>query len=457
MMHHVSLAVVLLFVISSAQGVHMSPNNQGQVLIYPFYTVEGGHDTYISVVNTSADYKAIFVRINEAQSSVETLGFHIYLRPRDHWSAVITKSEKGATITTADKSCTLPMFGAAPVDFHTFDYNRSKPSNVKADRTRKGFLTIIEAGVVDPKYKNLFEKRSVDFSFDDCSGLREAWSSGGVFETQLAGVLTRPTGGLYGYGVVINVEEGTNATYSAIALDEFSNKSIHGLGYYDSISLKDANPPVATILTASGPKTLSFKTGIEAVSAVLMKATISNDVVLEESINAETSWVVTFPTKTYHVNEIGASKPFSVPRDLATSTACHFFGINYHERDNQYYSDFGTGPLLNFCDDANILNFRDSRVLGSSSRVDTNFDQGGNGWAEIFLNVVHGAPIPGYYNSPFKVDASIGLDPINGATNIQGLPVVGFAIQKYVNGSVGGVLANYVGLLPHRGTVIVTP
>jgi hypothetical protein len=88
----------------SAHAVFVNPEGTGQALIYPFYTVEGGHDTYINLVNTTNQTKAIKVRFVESMNSVEVLDFNLYLSPFDHWSAVVTRDPDGdgAAIRTAD-------------------------------------------------------------------------------------------------------------------------------------------------------------------------------------------------------------------------------------------------------------------------------------------------------------------------------------------------------------------
>ncbi|NMG56927.1 hypothetical protein GPA23_20405, partial [Aromatoleum aromaticum] len=40
-----------LGVVGSAHAVHVNPDGLGQVLLYPYYTVQDGYDTYVHVVN----------------------------------------------------------------------------------------------------------------------------------------------------------------------------------------------------------------------------------------------------------------------------------------------------------------------------------------------------------------------------------------------------------------------
>lgn len=88
---------------NGAQAVHVNPDGLGQVLLYPFYTVEGGQDTYINLVNTTDATKAVKVRFRESLNSQEVLDFNLYLSPKDHWSAVVTADADGEGAVIRDR------------------------------------------------------------------------------------------------------------------------------------------------------------------------------------------------------------------------------------------------------------------------------------------------------------------------------------------------------------------
>src|SRR5690606_37235273 len=90
-------------------------NGLGEALVYPFYSAANGNDTYIHVVNTTEDVKAVKVRFIESQNSQEVLDFNLYLSPQDAWAGVITANPNGdgAMIRTADNSCSVPRLGEA--------------------------------------------------------------------------------------------------------------------------------------------------------------------------------------------------------------------------------------------------------------------------------------------------------------------------------------------------------
>ena len=94
---------------STAQAVNMNPDGLGQVLIYPYYTVNGGNVTILSVVNTTGQGKAVKVRFLEGMNSVEVLDFNLYMSEYDVWAgAIIPDGNDGAALTVTDTSCTVP-------------------------------------------------------------------------------------------------------------------------------------------------------------------------------------------------------------------------------------------------------------------------------------------------------------------------------------------------------------
>src|SRR5512142_2923562 len=106
----------------TAEAVYLNPNNTGQVLVYPYYTVQqsngGSWNTYLSIVNTTSRVKAVKVRFLEGKTSAEVLDFNLFLSPNDVWTAAVIPSDNTTTspgaMVTADRSCTAPV-GNLPV------------------------------------------------------------------------------------------------------------------------------------------------------------------------------------------------------------------------------------------------------------------------------------------------------------------------------------------------------
>ncbi|MEZ5566803.1 MAG: hypothetical protein R3E54_00315 [Halioglobus sp.] len=446
--------------VNSAQAVHVNSDGLGQVLLFPYYTAQDGQDTYIQIVNTTNQYKAVKVRILESRNSREVLDFNLYLSPQDHWSALISADPDGVggAITSADTSCTVPnaVSNGSTIPFRNFEYVGDSVNGL--ERTLEGYVEVIEMGriVSGPWLQDI---KHINGKPPGCPDLAASWSSG-VWASNAQSGFVGPTGGLYGYGVIINVDEGTDATYDAVALDNFSDGTIlhtnpgslspslaDSIPLYDVI---DGNQVISGVANSNGP----VGEGLNAVSALFMHDTINNDYVLEPSILAGTDWVVTFPTKRDYVNlgwnGVGvapdAIEPFTNVWNPLQSQACEAFQATYYDREEGVQSiedeDFSPRPPgpdpVSLCYEANVLTFENSNVLSSAIATNFNLDPGFvNGWMQIDFTQAGGSMRP-------PLDA--------GAVLLEGLPVIGFAVQKYVNGDVGGLLSNYVGNVTHKAT-----
>ncbi|HEY7885241.1 MAG TPA: hypothetical protein VIC08_09865, partial [Cellvibrionaceae bacterium] len=152
-----------------------------------------------------------------------------------------------------------------------------------------------------------------------------------------------------------------------------------------------------------------------------------------------------------YVNGETVTAPFT---SLWTSEACEFLTLSMWDREEAVQEltgdiDFSPRPPestsedLEICKEVNVLGFGEGSALHASDRVyygipDVNFP---NGWARI----------------DFTVDGDGNDRVLSGDTyNYYGLPLTGFAVQKFINGSMeGGTLANYAWLVEHKYTRIV--
>lgn len=442
--------------VNGAQAVHVNPDGLGEVLLFPYYTIEGQQDTYINLVNTTDDFKAVKIRFLESMNSEEVLDFNIYLSPRDHWSAVITGGEEegAAVMVSNDNTCTVPLAVSEgqEITFRTYQFDATDDSVKGPERTREGYVEIIEMGTIfDSDLQDAIE-HDEDGEPGDCAFLDEQWASGGLWIGSAGDFgMTINTGGLYGYGVLINVPKGAAAGYEAIALDDWIDDAFgfnHTAPGSTQPSLGSVASPYYDVFDEGGVVSGEAFDGWDAVSAVLTHATVANDYVLEPDVQAGTDWVVTFPTKQVYVNGIVPVPPFTQVWDPETSTACEEFVIRYWDREEQEPividpNDFSPPPpfdpdIFAFCHEANVLTFNDSDVLNASDRTGTSFtlNEGYvNGWAEII----------------FPNDLQT-FDQL-----FTGLPTIGFMVQHYVNGDANGtgVLANYGATANHKHSIEV--
>ncbi|CAE6712547.1 hypothetical protein [Candidatus Nitrotoga fabula] len=225
-------------------GMYINADGTGQVLLYPYYTTRGGMDTYMSVINTTGYAKAVKVRFIESRNSREVLDFNLYLSPYDMWTAAVVDTGTGAKVITADKSCTTPMIPAGGQAFVNYAYtgtvdNEDKidPSDSDAnginiggrdgetqslDRTREGYIEIIEMGEIHGNDDILEALTHVDGVPDDCSKLQGLKYSD--LGTKL--YMDTPTGGLTGSASLVAPGSGTDFSYDPVAIDNFAEHPI---------------------------------------------------------------------------------------------------------------------------------------------------------------------------------------------------------------------------------------
>lgn len=104
----VAVALGALSGLASA-AVEVQANNVGQINILPYYSVQEGNDTLISITNTdTVNGKAVKVRFRGAQWSDDVFDFQVFLSPGDVWTGAVTKEGNLAKLSTSDTSCTLP-------------------------------------------------------------------------------------------------------------------------------------------------------------------------------------------------------------------------------------------------------------------------------------------------------------------------------------------------------------
>ena len=329
----IAIAAALGMTASSGEAVMLNPRGTGQVLIYPYYTVNH-QQTLVSVINTTAHGKALKVRFREGYNGRDVANFNVYLGPYDSWvgSAFDTSSDgTGAgAIATNDNSCTVPAFPLAPVPgtLHALTFSNANYSQggygmptgtdhapTGLARTREGFIEIIEMGeVVDQAsgtQKTLDAITPVNGVPPGCAQVRNAWAAGGYWTTNVTTDLLPPAGGVYGAAGIVDVAQGTLYAFDATAIDGFSDVVQHSAPGDPkpnlSTAITDSAHDLATAYVPIGNTMIkadyiASTAGIDAVSAVLMADHLYNEFDNEAGFGAATDWVVTFPTKHFYVD-----------------------------------------------------------------------------------------------------------------------------------------------------------
>ncbi|MEO6689222.1 MAG: hypothetical protein ABIS07_04130, partial [Dokdonella sp.] len=379
---HRLLAGVLLafgFFTSFAHAVYVNDKGTGQVLIFPYYTANGGNDTLFSIVNSTADGKALKVRFHEGYDGRSVLDFNVYLPPHGQWDASVSSSQGAdslAMLATGEGACTVPALAPTPGSSNVHSVNFSTATFAGAnlisgptglsdggpttpDRTREGHFDVIEMGTVtNASHGSLTAITPTVGSPADCAHIASAWATGGYWASDATADLSPPSGGLYGTEFIINVAQGTMYATTAIAIDDFSNAPQHTQSGspapdLDSAS-RTAGGKVRALVFANGKALqLDYENPVDAVSALFMTDALDDSFYRSAGIGATSDWIVTAPTKRYYVDPALVSLTAKAPFDRSfvqgyTGAAMSMGGVTTEEWG-------GSFPFA--CDDVNATAF----------------------------------------------------------------------------------------------------
>ncbi|HEX6833678.1 MAG TPA: hypothetical protein VF132_09095, partial [Rudaea sp.] len=402
------LGIALALAAGTSNAMMINPRGTGQVLVFPYYTVNAGQATLFSVINTTARGKALKVRFHEAYNGRNVLDMNVYLSAYDVWTGAISErsDDDGAALVSNDNSCTVPAFQRVPLTppgsgFQTVPiaFSAANYSGLRADtgpsgpaRAREGHFDVIEMGELTnaTSQQSLKAITHVNGVPPGCDQMVEAWAQDGYWTAKSTVDMAAPTGGLYGEESIINVPEGTMYGLNAIAIDRFSTIAQNTSPddpFPDLNTAIDSGTGQTTSVTVEVPvnghmTTATFTNPVDAMSALFMVDSLENEYVLSSSIGATSDWVVTVPTKRFYVDKLlqpanpGVSSLFDasfgdIPQYPGTSCAS---GVpNLYNREEQ--TSVGTSPaaLVALCYETNVLTF-DGAPSALGSHLTTAFD-----------------------------------------------------------------------------------
>lgn len=471
---------------TTAEAVYLNPNGLGQVLVYPYYTVQNngtnGFNTYMSIVNTTTDAKVLKVRFREGRASQEVIDFNLYLSPNDVWTAAVVPvdatNDSAAKVITFDKSCTNPAFPAGGAIFVNYAYTGSSDDGAGTSlaRTREGYIEVFEMAIVTGASQAAVTHTS--------SGVPA--NCGAVQGTTVVLSLGAPTGGLSGSGTLINVNSGADAGYVADALASFTTAAIYSDVLVTAPSMSNADPLSFTLTNGGTGYTDAWVTttgataGAKAVSAVYMATAVLNEYVLDTATLSGTDWVITFPTKSFFVSTTTAITPFT---NLFTANgACELVSFGFFNREEAgaatppggFSPAPPSGPANTVCWESTVVAIGNglahtpgasataSGVLGSRNfrtvAVDGSFQ---NGWAALTFIGANASGSGLASAAGFAYNIRTGTVSAAAPHTYYGLPVTGFMVRTFNNGSVtcgtATCQANYGSLFRHAFRKNITP
>jgi hypothetical protein len=227
----------------------------------------------------------------------------------------------------------------------------------------------------------------------------------------------------------------------------------------------------------------------DAVNAILTRNQIMNEYAINPLVGGTTEWVLTFPTKRFHVDPgLGLTEPIAPFANLFDNGSCEPVSVSVWDREEQEPGDEPGGSIVpvpspippgfepepetfDLCWEANVVRFADSEA----DDVDATEFLGENRFVTLPLELdadMEAGTVEGFFSgwasfdfSPEEIDDDLDfpddartITATEGATYV-GLPVIGFAIQGIVNSELdtdgdgeADVLSNYGASFTHRGT-----
>lgn len=427
----------------AADAVNVNPRGLGQVLLYPYYTIQESppgspYASLMSVVNASPSVKAVRVRFLEGRRGQPVLDFNLFLSPRDVWTAAVLPAGTGAGIATADTSCTMPKLSnsaAMPTPFSATAYLGDGLGD-GIERTKEGYVEIIEMGVPTDAtiVKSIYHVNGVP----PCTGLSGLTSS-------IA--MAAPQGQLFGGMTLINVLAGVDYTSEAVALDAFRTTGRYEVPGTIKPDLTDVDPPIASISDGSiyaGGTILAggWRQPVDAVSALFMHSNIYSEFVLDSGTKSGTDWVLTMPTKRYYY--VGDEVQYLFQSNFSSGACDSYTRNEIYDREER---DFGpeicfaagfcnpAAAQSNACGATNVLSFNKTRVLGSNF-LRYIVSPHSNGWYDLqFAPIGQTGKVAHVLVSASVMQNGLTGQSTGGIATFIGLPVIGFAIQSFTNGT----------------------
>ncbi len=437
----------------------------GHVLVVPYFTSQESNHSLLNIVNTDqVNGKAVKLRYRGAANSDDLFDITIYLSPGDMWTAdVAVDSEGFSRLETADNSCTLP----SAADIKSANNGRFVTHRVRnADKaqTREGYVEILNTADIVPgtalftAIKHVNGKAPCTPAVMDAQAVALSNVAGSP-NTPAARGYSWPTGGLLANWAIVDFASTASFSGEAVALRATAGNTIDGAGSgrlvwapqtNDVVTLANAVNLTADPLLAGGfVKTASYDfpdlstpyvapvapatvvtpaDQANTLAGRLAVRNVTNEYLTNSSIQFQTDWVFSMPTRRYAV-----AVQYGTPNALRFNSAvpAHFTATNVSldgearacvdsgsmrafDREETSRNSFVISPnaTFRFCGETSVLAFNktdaQATVLGAKiarTNIDTKMAEG---WFTI--------------NTP-----GIG----------NGLPVIGFAAAKAA-GNFGG-------------------
>lgn len=482
-MKRIILLLSLTLGTATNAAVHSPGNGFGEVLFVPYYTTNAGWSSLLSIVNSTNEAKAIRVNIREARIGQVVSSINLYLGPYDVWTASLYDPDGGdsgiAGLNSEDGSCTLPdlqndntlptgSLGRRyiPMSIENLDDYRDLADDFQGfeQDTRSGFIEIVEMATVVGDHAEHIAAMTTS-----CAELANSWQTG-AWSTDPLIDTDAPQGGLTAQVTLLHATNATAMTANATAIDGLLSIAAHTPPGDPIPSASTGDIPGANatslVIYDNEPILTHWETPLDAIQAVLMRRSITNEFFTTGGIESE--WVVTFPTKASIIGDVPARAPFTEwYNETKFGAACevvicpkrdYVFAGWLFDQTGQPLQDgdcasIGVPPggirfdIEALCYAVTNMEFNESSIFDSSLAEKTiiqGFETGGvDGLGSLWLTQ--------------QGQLTNRVENPNAENHTHyGLPVIGFLATRMAADEItAGVLRNFGMLAPHWGPVSV--
>lgn len=457
----------------------------GQFLYVPYYTVQSGNTTMISLVNSdTVNGKAVKVRFRGAANSDDVFDFQVFLSAADVWTASVGNVSGRAQLTTADNSCTKPVKATLnSTPFSTIRVDSKRVGDALNNETREGYVEIFNMADIPPTtalYAAIKHVKSVPL----CSGA--AWTALDTDPLDATAAngkgLFSPTTGLFsnwiilnatdagawsGQATAINAVNGVGAvTTGSITYFPQTNEPLGltaaRLGQFTADPVLKANPTMAATYDLpdfSIPYTLNPDPAqqVALLSTAIATTSVMNEFLTDVDIHSQTDWVLSMPTRRYSV-----AMDYATGLRVYTALTTPFFTVDntvvidrqvcvkgtamtaWDQEENTEVAP-GAGVIVSpqvpgtptsfyVCGEASVLSFNNGEKASASGLITS---ASGTLYATVARSAVENG-----YKKGWAYLATPGLG--------SGLPVLGYEAVRALGATVNGTARTFGATLDHR-------
>jgi hypothetical protein len=427
-----ALSMACILACSAAQALERSTDGTGQAVLLPYYSAYDGFSTVFSVSNHRDSPKAVRVAIVEGTNGRVALTFNVYLAARDSWSGALLAGSATADapplLITSDPSCTSAPIPATGVGLRNSAYTGSVADGLGDDwsRLHEGQIEVIELGT-------LAGSAAEQAQAGDCAALRSRFLAGGAWAADTNADVGVPSGGLSAELQLVDVEDGVSFSLEPVVFEHFSGMARHANDFNAARIYKPTLAPGENEFIVDGGARVAASRPADAVSLSLMASRLEGPFISNDSIDASTEWVVSFPTWPAYVDnkaggEIAQGEPLRAP--FAASVAYQagpYTCLPSEWRVIDRAGMAGAAHTLPLCGAVQVVSVTDAEALDLPSP------------RSLFTGVEAGR-----LRASFDAGHELGYSTANGAAKRHGLPVVATSLMRAVNNAARpGLLATY--------------